>query len=111
MPKTVSERNLTIAELRKLLEEQRASRELSTLENMTLDYASKMDKVGDADKAREAVNRLMEEYKLPEEYAVQLVNIMPKVPGEVRLVLSPLNRIFSDEELKGILNLLSSISK
>ncbi len=109
MPKTVSEKNLTIAELKDILEKQEAQRELSTLENVTLDYARKLDKIGDPEKARRLVDELMEKYGLPEEYAVQLVNILPRVPGEVRMILSPLNRIFSDDEIQDILNLLSSI--
>ncbi len=109
MPKTVSEKNLTITELRDILERQEAQRELSTLENVTLDYARKLDKIGDPEKAREIVEKLMEKHGLPEEYAVQLANILPSVPGEVRMILSPLNRIFSDEELQDILNLLASI--
>lgn len=108
MPKTVSEKNLTIAELKDILEKQEAQRELSTLENVTLDYARKLDKIGDPEKARRLVDELMKKHGLPEEYAVQLVNILPRVPGEVRMILSPLNRIFSDDEIQDILNILSS---
>ncbi len=111
MPKIVSVKNLTISEVKKILEEEEAKRDLSTLENLTLDYSRKLDKVGDAEKARSIVERLMEKFNLPEEYAVQLVNIMPRVPGEVRLILSPLNRVFSSEELEEIIGILHGESE
>lgn len=103
MPRIVSERNLTLAEVRELLEKEEARRNLSTLERYTLDYARRFSKIDDPASARKAVEQLMAEMGLPEEIAVQLVNIAPSDPGEVRLILSPLNRIFTEDELRRIL--------
>ncbi len=108
MSKIVREKNLTLPEVKEILEEQEKRRELSSIENLTLDYARKHSKIKDGSKARELVQVLVEKYDIPEEFAVQIVNILPDVPGELRLILSPLNKIFSDEELHEILNLIKS---
>lgn len=106
MPRIIKERSLALAEVRAILEEQEMNRELSSLENLTLDYVRKMAKISDAKRARELVRELVEKFDIPEEFAVQIVNIMPEEPGELRLILSPLNMIFSEEQLSEILNLL-----
>lgn len=106
MPRIVSERNLTLAEVRELLEKEEAKRDLSTLERYTLDYARRFAKIKDPVSARKAVEQLMSEMALPEEIAVQLVNIAPSDPGEVRSILSPLNRIFTEEELDKIIEII-----
>lgn len=106
MPRIISERNLTLAEVKELLEREETKRELSTLERYTLDYARRFAKISSSETARRAVEQLMSELGLPEEIAVQLVNIAPTDPGEVRLILSPLNRIFTDEEMSKIIGII-----
>jgi len=106
LSKIIKEKSLTLSEVKALLEEQEKNRELSSLENLTLDYARKLAKIQNAEKSRELVKELVEKFDIPEEFAVQIVNIMPKEPGELRLILSPLNMIFSEEQLREILNLL-----
>ena len=106
MVRIVSERNLTLAEVREILEREGAKRELSTLERYTLDFVRKFAKISDPQAARSAVEELMREMSLPEEVAVQLVTIVPSDPGEVRLILSPLNRVFTEEELRKIIEIV-----
>lgn len=61
-----------------------------------------------ADKAKELVNELM---KLPQvkkkEIAVKLVDIMPKVPDEVRMVYAKENLMLKQEEIEQILEIIS----
>lgn len=108
MPKILSERNLTLAELRDLLEKIGASRDLTSLERYTLEYAQRFAKIEDPAKARQIVEELMKALDIPEDIAVQLVNIKPRDPGEVRLILAPLNKLFSPEDYKKVLDILGS---
>lgn len=111
MPRIVSETNLTLAEIVEILEKEESRRELSTLERYTLDYARKFAKIKDPLSARRAVKQLMEEMGLPEEIAVQLVNIAPRDPGEVRLILAPLTKVYSEAELRRIIEIIKSHSQ
>jgi len=108
VPRIVSETNLTLAEIVEILEREESKRELSTLERYTLEYARKFAKIKDPRDARRAVKRLMEEMGLPEEIAVQLVNIAPRDPGEVRLVLAPLTKVYDEGELRRIVEIIES---
>lgn len=111
MPRIVSETNLTLAEIVEILEKEESKRELTTLERYTLDYARKFAKIKDPQSARKAVRQLMEEMGLPEEIAVQLVNIMPRDPGEVRLILAPLTKVYEEAELRRIIEIIKSYSQ
>jgi DNA-directed RNA polymerase subunit F len=111
VPRIVSETNLTLAEIVEILEKEESKRELSTLERYTLDYARKFAKIKDPQSARKAVKQLMEEIGLPEEIAVQLVNIAPRDPGEVRLILAPLTKVFEEEDLRRIIEIIKSYSQ
>ena len=111
VPRIVSETNLTLAEIVEILEKEESKRELSTLERYTLDYARKFAKIKDPQSARKAVKQLMEEMGLPEEIAVQLVNIAPRDPGEVRLILAPLTKVFEKEDLRRIIEIIKSYSQ
>ncbi|MEZ0345450.1 MAG: RNA polymerase Rpb4 family protein [Infirmifilum sp.] len=108
MPKILGEKSLTIAELRETLETIEKSRELSGIERYTLEYARKFAKIQDPARARAIVERLMKEFDLPEDTAVQLVNVKPQDPAEVRLILLPLNKVFSDEDYRKIIDVVSS---
>jgi DNA-directed RNA polymerase subunit F len=111
VPRIVSETNLTLAEIVEILEKEESKRELSTLERYTLDYARKFAKIKDPQSARKAVKQLMKEMGLPEEIAVQLVNIAPRDPGEVRLILAPLTKVFEEEDLRRIIEIIKSYSQ
>jgi len=107
VPRVLSEKNLTLAELRELLEKVEQTRELTGLERYTVEYARKFAKIEDPAKSRRVVEELMKTFDLPEDIAVQLVNIKPRDPGEVRLVLSPLNKLFSEEDYRRIIEMVN----
>ena len=104
MPKVISEKLLTIAELLEILEKIQEERELTSIEAYTLDYAKKFAKIP-ADSARKAVRELVE-LGVPEPYAVQIVNIMPRTEDELRVILAPLMKPFTPSALKKILEIL-----
>ncbi len=107
MPKVLSERNLTLAEVRDVLEKIESKRELTNLERYTLEYARKFAKIEDPAKSRQIVEELVRTFDLPESIAVQLVNIKPRDQGEVRLILAPLNKVYSDDDYRKMLELVN----
>lgn len=105
MPKVVSEKLLTIAELLEILEKIQEKRELTSIEMYTLDYAKKFSKIT-ADDARKAVKELIE-LGVPEHTAIQIVNIMPRTEGEIRIILAPLMKAFTPATIKKMLDIIN----
>ncbi len=105
MPEVVEEKCITVAEVKKLLEELEGEVELNTIQAITLEYARRFSKT-EGSKARELVERLVKEKDLPEEIAVQIVNVMPESVEELRTILAPLTKTISTEELEDVLRML-----
>jgi DNA-directed RNA polymerase subunit F len=108
LPRIINERNLTLAELREILEKEERVRELTNLERYTLEYARRFSKENDPQRARAKVEELIKTFDIPEDIAVQLVNLKPQDPGEIRLVFLPLSKVFSEEDYKRILEIVNS---
>lgn len=95
----ISKKLVTWSEARRIMEDRIKDETPSILaeQERTWEY---LKTVGDRDpdREREAVKKLME-LGLSEVLAVNMVNICPKQPGEVRLVLAMEKELVYDEEL------------
>lgn len=109
MVKTVSERPVPVPSVSKILAEAASKRDLSTIEQITLEYAKKFSKLP-PEKA-EAVFKELVEMGIPIQVAVQIVNIVPTTRDELRVLLAPLPRVFESEDLDKILALLKESSE
>ncbi len=109
MPKVVSERFLTLAEVVEILEEVQRKRDLSSIEAYTLDYAKKFSRL-DPESAKQAVAELVE-LGVPEHTAVQIVNIMPRCEDELRIILAPLMKAFTSDKIKRMLEIIEKYRK
>lgn len=107
--KTTTEQNLTIPQVKKLLESL-GEENLDQFQRRTLDYASKFSKV-DAEAAEKLIEKLVEEFDLKEEEAVQIVNCMPKSIEEVKVFLGGGRKIVGTSKLEAILKLLDEHRK
>lgn len=105
MVRVLNERYLTLAEVCKVLEEKEKRYELSDIEQITLDYVKKFSKI-DAEEAVRIVEKLVKEYGLSEEIAIQIVNILPESLEELRTVTSVSKKFISTEEAEAILKML-----
>jgi DNA-directed RNA polymerase subunit F len=103
------EKNLTLPEVRKLLESI-GEENLDQLQRRTFDYASKFSKV-DAEVAESLVKRLVKDFGLDEEEAVQIVNCLPITFDELRVFLASGRKIVDASTLKTITSLLSEHRK
>jgi DNA-directed RNA polymerase subunit F len=100
----VAVRNLTIPEVKKLLESL-GEENLTQFQRRTLDFASKFSKV-DIKAAQKLARKLVEEYDFEEEEAVQIINCMPKSIEELKIFLSSGRKIIGSSKLKAIVKLL-----
>ena len=109
MPKRIiSKTEIPMAVVARILAEQESA--LSPLQMRTLSYVRKFSKLT-AEQAELLVKKLMDEYGLTREEAVQVADICPTEVDELRAVLSGYKRLvsfllFSEEKMQGIVNLV-----
>ncbi|MEM2046823.1 MAG: RNA polymerase Rpb4 family protein [Candidatus Jordarchaeales archaeon] len=109
-PKVLSEKCLTLSEVKELLEEREKEGRLSHAQKATLDYVRLFSKLS-ASKSRELVNLLVEKYELKELTATQIVNVLPQTVDELKVFLAYETKSFRKEELEGMVNLIREFSE
>ena len=105
----IGDKKLTLPQVKKLLESI-GEENLDQLQRRAFDYVSKFSKV-DPDAAEKIVERLVTEFGLEEEEAVQIVNCMPKTVDELRVFLAGGRKIIDVSTLKTIVGLLDEHQK
>ena len=103
--KTAKEKVLTLPQVKKLLESM-GEENLDQFQRRTFDYLSKFSKV-DADSAGKLLEKLVGEFGLEEDEAVQIVNCMPKSVEELRVFLAGGRKIIEASKLESIVALLN----
>ncbi|MFZ1038754.1 MAG: RNA polymerase Rpb4 [Candidatus Bathyarchaeia archaeon] len=107
--KAASEKKLTLPEVKKSLESM-GEENLDQFQRRTLDYTSKFVKV-DPEEAQELVGKLVTDFSLEEDEAVQIVNCMPKSIEELRIFLAGGRKIIETSKLEAIVSLLNENRK
>jgi len=107
--KTSSEKNLTIPQVKKLLES-KGEENLDQFQRRTLDYVSKFAKA-DPEGAEKLVEKLVTEFGLEKDEAVQVANCMPKSVEELRVFLAGGRKIIEASKLETIVALLDEYRK
>ena len=106
MIKVLKEKSITLAEVKKILEDKNKNEPLTTIEQTTLDYARKFAKI-----PYEKAIKLMEDLinlGVSEDIAIQIVNILPRTIEELRtIVMKREEREYEPEFLNKILELIS----
>ena len=106
MPRKVIEaKPIPTAEARRILEKAKEE-ELGEFQRRTRDYTVKFSKVP-ASKAEKLVRDLSEKHHLERKDAIQITNSMPSSLEELRTILTVRGRVFTTEQLEGILRTLS----
>jgi len=107
--KALKERPVTIPQVKETLEAI-GEEKLDQFQRRTLDYAAKFSKV-DPGMAETLVNKLVEQFEMEEEEAVQIVNCMPESIQEIRVFLAGGRRIMETSKLERILAFLDGYRK
>jgi DNA-directed RNA polymerase subunit F len=103
------EKLLTLPEVKKILESIDES-SLDQFQRRTLNYLSKFSKI-EPENAIKVVKKLVEEFEVTPEEAVQIVNCMPKTIEELRIFLAGGRKIIETERLEEMLRLLDENRK
>jgi len=107
--KNVMEKKLTLPQVRGLLESV-GEQNLDQFQRRTFDYVSKFSKV-DAEAAEKLAEKLVTEFGLEDEEAVQIINCAPKSIEELRVFLAGGRKIIETSKLEGIIELLNAHRK
>jgi DNA-directed RNA polymerase subunit F len=101
----LSESKLTLPQVKKALESV-GEENLDQFQRRTLDYVSKFAKV-DAAAAEGLREKLVKEFGLDEDEAVEIVNCMPESVEELRVFLAGGRKIIETAKLQAVVALLN----
>ncbi|KPV64567.1 MAG: RNA polymerase Rpb4 [Candidatus Bathyarchaeota archaeon BA2] len=107
--KALRGRPITVPQVKETLEAIGEER-LNQFQRRTLDYAAKFSKV-DSDMAETLVNKLVKQFELEEEEAVQIINCMPESIQEIRIFLAGGRRMMETSKLERMLAFLDEYRK
>lgn len=104
-----SERKLTLPQVKKQLEAI-GEADLDQFQRRAFDYTSKFSRTS-SEFAEKISERLVKEFGLEEDEAVQVVNCMPKSVEELRIFLAGGRKIIETGKLETIVNILNENRK
>ena len=107
--KALKERTIAVPQVKEALESIGEER-LDQFQRRSLDYATKFTKV-DPGKVDALVKKLVEDFEVEEEEAVQIINAMPESIHEIRVFLSGGRKIIETSKLENILAFLNEYRK
>jgi DNA-directed RNA polymerase subunit F len=106
MPKEIiSEEEVTLPQVKKLLAQRGKEGELSFQQSITLEHASSFARMAPAVSIK-VVEKIIKTYNLTRSQAVQIVNIAPTTIEELKSTLSSRTTSLSDEQLIEIVDLI-----
>jgi DNA-directed RNA polymerase subunit F len=106
MPKEIiSEEEVTLPQVKKLLAQRGKEGELSFQQSITLEHASSFSRMAPAVSVK-VVEKIIKTYGLTRAQSVQIVNIAPKTIEELKSILSSRTTSFTDEQLIEIVDLI-----
>lgn len=106
MPKEIiSEEEVTLPQVKKLLAQRGKEGELSFQQSITLEHASAFSRMAPAVSIK-VVDKLLKSYDLTRSQAVQIVNIAPTTVEELKSILSSRSTSLTDEQIIEIVDLI-----
>jgi DNA-directed RNA polymerase subunit F len=101
----LSEKRLALPQVKKILGAI-GEENLDQFQRRTLDYVNKFSKV-DIKVAKGLLKKLVKEFGLEKDEAVQVVNCMPETVNELRVFLASGRKIIETAKLEAIISLLN----
>ncbi|MFX1561457.1 MAG: RNA polymerase Rpb4 family protein [Promethearchaeota archaeon] len=106
MPKEIiSEEEVTLPQVKKLLAQRSKEGELSFQQSITLEHANTFSRMAPAASVK-LVERLLKKYEVSRAQAVQIVNIAPVTIEELRSILDAKSTNLTDEQMIEIVDLV-----
>ena len=107
--KNITEKKLTLPQVKQTLENL-GEENLDQFQRRTFDYASKFSKA-EPEAAEKLAQKLIAEFGLEEDEAIQIVSCMPKSVEELRVFLAGGRKIIETAKLETIIGLLNENRK
>jgi DNA-directed RNA polymerase subunit F len=107
--KPIEDRPLTVSQVKQLLESM-GEENLDQFQRRTFDYTAKFSKIASED-AEILLQRLIKEFELELDEAVEIVNCMPESVEEIRVFLGGGKKIIEATKIEAILSLLDEYRK
>ncbi len=106
MPKEIiSEEEVTLPQVKKILAQRGKEGELSFQQSITLEHAGSFSRMAPAVSVK-VVDKILKSYDLNRSQAVQIVNIAPTTIEELKSILSSRSTSLTDEQLIEIVDLI-----
>jgi DNA-directed RNA polymerase subunit F len=106
MPKEIiGEEEISLPQVKKVLSKRAKEGELSFQQSITLEHANTFSKMAPA-VATKVIEKLMKSYNITRSLAVQVVNIAPVTPEEMRTILDAKSSSVTDEQIAEIVDLI-----
>ncbi|MFA6035621.1 MAG: hypothetical protein WC759_01555 [Candidatus Micrarchaeia archaeon] len=106
----VSQRPALVAEVKEIMEAQKAARELGFEQQVTMEYAQKAAKL-DAKKALKLVAELGKMEKLTADVTAKIVDMMPMNKEQLMVIVSKERYTLSEKEVEHVLGILHGKAK
>ena len=103
----VSEEEITLPQVKKVLAQRSKEGELSFQQTITLEHASSFSKMAPAVSIK-LVDRLMKKYELKRGQAVQVVNIAPTTLEELKTILDARSTDLTEEQMLEIVETVTN---
>jgi DNA-directed RNA polymerase subunit F len=107
--KPIEDRPLTVPQVKQLLESM-GEENLDQFQRRTLDYTAKFSKIASED-TEILLQRLIKEFGLELDEAVEIINCMPESVEEIRVFLGGGKKIIEATKIEAILSLLNEYRK
>jgi len=107
--KSLEEKPLTVPQVKQILEEL-GEEHLDQFQRRTLDYSAKFSKTT-PENAETLIQKLVKEFELELDEAVEIVNCMPESIEEIRVFLGGGKKIIETAKIEAILSLLNQYRK
>lgn len=100
------EGNVSVPEVKEILEEESKLRELSTEQKYALEHAQKFSRI-DSKKSRKLINELMKEIEvLNEPLAAKLADLMPNEAEDIKIVFAKERANIQKKDIEKILDIV-----
>jgi DNA-directed RNA polymerase subunit F len=107
--KPIEDKPLTVPQVKQALEAL-GEEQLDQFQRRTLDYTAKFSKIA-AENAEALVQKLVKDFELEMNEAVEIVNCMPESVEEIRVFLGGGKKIIETSKIEALLSLLNEYRK
>ena len=104
---TVSEKPVSVSEVKKILEDRKERGELTYEQKVTLEFAQEFGKTGPR-KLKEAIDSL-KDLGIDEKMAVKVIDVKPKTKEELKLLFEKSRLGLKEEQVKKILDISAGL--